>query len=209
MINNNIGSSDVVKCSKPQIWSFSHKVFQTPSYLSHLWCMLRRYNTRNQGYRPIDLLDKETCLNYCLLIYPPACFLCWDILVFFLILILKFSATAVIGLYFRSLWRNWLNFFVIKKNVQSMTEKWSKTTKPPAHLQAQDEENVGPHLLLNLDLELQRNQKSLIDPAANPYSNANCFLICMNRATKKFEHFVVQHCLTKFFTWRLGWQSFT
>jgi len=24
--------------------------------------------------------------------------------------------------------------------------------------------------------------------AANPYSNANCFLICMNRATKEFEH---------------------
>ena len=24
--------------------------------------------------------------------------------------------------------------------------------------------------------------------AANPYSNANCFLICRNRATKEFEH---------------------
>jgi len=26
----------------------------------------------------------------------------------------------------------------------------------------------------------------------------------MNRATKEFEHFVVKHCITKFFSWRMG-----
>jgi len=42
MVNKNIRSSDAVKCGKPHIWSLNHKVFQTPSYLSHLWCILRR-----------------------------------------------------------------------------------------------------------------------------------------------------------------------
>jgi len=26
----------------------------------------------------------------------------------------------------------------------------------------------------------------------------------MNRATKEFENFVVKHCITKLFSWRLG-----
>ena len=52
-------------------------------------------------------------------------------------------------------------------------------------------------------------ESKIPDLAANPFSNANCFLLCMNRATKEFEHFVVKHCLTKFFSWRLGWQLFT
>jgi len=63
MINNskNNFSSDAVKYGKLKIWPLSHKVLQTPSYLSHHsfnWCYADYY-TRNQGY----LLDKNTCLN--------------------------------------------------------------------------------------------------------------------------------------------------
>jgi len=55
--NKNVRSSDAVKCGNPQIWSLNDKVFQTPNYLSHLMIFDACYadNTRNQGYRPIDL----------------------------------------------------------------------------------------------------------------------------------------------------------
>ena len=48
-------------------------------------------------------------------------------------------------------------------------------------------------ILLNLDLVRfsAAKESKILNLAANPYSNAKCFLICMNRATKELEDSVV------------------
>jgi len=64
-------------------------------------------------------------------------------------LVLKFAVTAYTGLYFwRWLWPNWLNFIRSFKKIRYMTEKKNES---PADIQGPDGENVGSHLLLNLD----------------------------------------------------------
>ena len=126
-------SSDPVECGKPQIRSLKHKVFQTLSYLSHIWC--NTDNTRNQGH--IDVLDKYACLNYWYGLQPAFFHFCWDILVICLTLVLKFAVTALTSLYFRTLWPNWLNFVFNFKNTvhdrklteNNLASSWSSGTR--------------------------------------------------------------------------------
>jgi len=117
LTSKNRFSSDAVKCGKLQIWPLSHKVLQTPSYLSHLL----RYadNTRNQGY----LLDKDTCLNYWYHI-TSSLFFCWGGLVICLILVLTLAIMAFTSFIFSGIRTELTSFFCHLKKVCSMTEKY-------------------------------------------------------------------------------------
>ena len=68
---------------------------------------------------------------------------------------------------------------------------------PPAILQVQGGENVGPHLLLNVDLwwdlDLQRNLKYLSWQYIFPAMEI-VFSFCMHRAAKTFKHSFLKHC---------------
>jgi len=115
----------------------------------------------------------------------------------YLILVLKLAVTALTSLYFRTLWPNWLKFFVINKisiYQRKMTENYLGSRWYSGTRWGKCRAAFAIELGFLWDLELQRNLKSLIWLQIFTRMQIDFWFAWIGlRTTKEFEHSVVNN----------------
>ena len=132
-------------------------------------------------------------------------FFCWDVLVICFMLILKLAITAFTSSYiFGHYDRTDLIFFSFKKSLiydRKMTETNLASSSSSGTRWAKCSATFGTDL--GSFVRSWAAKESKIPKLQILAPMQMFFLICMNRATKEFEHSVV-NCFIKFFSWHLG-----